>query len=91
LLIPYLLTPILFARSVTGQSARSLATGAWLLTAVAGLLLICGVAGVSVAAPKLIPALVGARLLLPTLAMTVAVVLGSFAQLRVAQLQAAGW
>jgi hypothetical protein len=90
-LIPYLFTPILFALSVSGREGHRVATGARLLTAVAGLGLIVGVWGVFIIAPGLVRYLVGAVLPLPTLALSLAVVLGSFAQLRVAQLQAAGW
>jgi len=90
-LIPFLLAPIVFARRVGGQASRRLVAGARMVTAVAGIALIIGVFSVFAFAPSLIASLVGARLMLPTLALSVAVVLGSFAQLRMTQLQAAGW
>ncbi len=90
-LIPYLFTPILFARSVSGLEGRRIAAGARLLTAIGGLGLLFVVWGVFIVAPGLVRYLVGAVLPLPTLALAAAVVVGSFAQLRVAQLQAAGW
>jgi hypothetical protein len=89
--VPYLLAPILFARRVGGPGASRLAAGAWRVTAVLGGGMVAAVALLLVAAPSLVASVVGARLVLPTLALAVAVVLGSFAQLRVAQLQAAGW
>jgi hypothetical protein len=89
-LIPYLLTPVLFARRVGGQEASRLTSWAWALTALAGAGLVAVVAVVVSAAPDFLQLAVGARLGAPTVALAVAVVLASLAQLKITELQAAG-
>jgi hypothetical protein len=90
-LIAYLLSPVIYARSVGGRPSRALILGSWGLTAVAGLGFLAVLAGAFALLPRLIRTVVGASLPVPTLALGLAVVLTAFAQLRMAQLQAAGW
>ncbi len=89
-LLPYLLTPILFARRAGGREAGAFVRGAWLSTLAAGALFLIGVTGVMVLAPELPGRFLGASFGPATLAFAAAVVIGAFTQLRVAQLQATG-
>src|SRR5205085_3902962 len=89
-LIPYLLSPILFARRATGERDGAFARGAWLLTAAAGGAFLAAEAAVLRFVPALLGGLIGASFGTATLGFAAAVVVGSFVQLRVAQLQGAG-
>ena len=89
-LVPYLLTPILFARRASGQDAGPFIRGAWLATLAAGGLFVLAVAAVMLLAPDLPRRLLGTTFGPATLAFALAVVIGAFTQLRVAELQASG-
>jgi O-antigen/teichoic acid export membrane protein len=89
-LIPYILSPILFARRAAGTADDGFARAAWSLVALAGAVYLAATAGLSVLAPRLLRHLAGADFGLATLAFAAAVVVNSFSQLRLAELQAAG-
>jgi hypothetical protein len=89
-LLPYLLTPIVFARRAAGQAADALVRGAWLTTLVAGIAFVGAVGLAQAIAPEAVARLLGARFGAPLLAFAAAVVLNSFSQLRVADLQGSG-
>ncbi len=89
-LIPYLLSPILFARRASGSGEEGFARAAWGLVAAAGAAYLTATAGLLVLAPVLLRQVVGASFGLATLAFAVAVVVNSFGQLRLAELQGAG-
>ena len=89
-LIPYVLSPILFARRAAGGSGVAFVRGAWGLTAVAGTLFLAVTAGVILLASALLARLIGVSFGLPVLAFAAAVVVSSFGQLRLAELQGAG-
>ena len=90
--IPYVITPILFARTAGGRDSRSPSRWAIVLTATSGALFVGGVAAVLAIMPAAPSALLGARLgaHIPDLAIAgfaLAVTLNSLAQIRVAELQ----
>jgi hypothetical protein len=89
-LIPYLLGPILFAREASGERAGAFARGAWLLTAAAGTAFVIAVAIVLRFVPGLLGRLIGGSFGAATLGFAAAVVVASFVQLRIAELQGAG-
>jgi len=89
-LLPYLLTPILFARRASGQDTGSFVRGAWLVTLAAGGLFLLATGGVMAQAPRLARRFLGTSFGPATLAFALAVVIGAFTQLRIAELQAAG-
>ena len=88
--IPYLLTPILFARRVAEGPRSAFTRAAWRLTAGAGLMFLIGVIGLVVLAPHLPISGLHLPLGLPAVAFAAAVVVNSFVQLRVVELQGAG-
>jgi O-antigen/teichoic acid export membrane protein len=89
--IPFLFAPIIYARSVgTDRGGRRVAQAAWLITAVAGVGMVAGLAFIFAAFPRLIPSLTGADLRAPSLVLAIAVVISAFAQIRLTELQAAG-
>ena len=67
-----------------------MAQAAWLITAVAGVGMVAGLAFIFAAFPRLIPSLTGADLRAPSLVLAIAVVISAFAQIRLTELQAAG-
>ena len=89
-LIPYLVSPILFARRAAGSGEDGFARAAWGLVALAGVAYVTATAGLLVLAPGLLRQVVGASFGLATLAFAAAVVANSFSQLRLAELQGAG-
>jgi hypothetical protein len=93
-LIPYLLSPILFARAASGapagRGADRFAGVAWGVTAFAGSAFLAATAGLVTLAPAILRQVVGAGFGLATVGFAAAVVVNSFAQLRVAELQGAG-
>jgi hypothetical protein len=89
--IPFLFSPIIYARSVgTDRGGRQVAQAAWLLAGVAGVGMIAVLAIVFAIFPRLDAAIVGADLRSPTLVLAAAVVISAFAQILLIQLQAAG-
>jgi hypothetical protein len=89
-LIPYLLSPILFARKVAGVVDDPFVGAAWRLTGFTGIAFVAGAAGVVVMAPALLRQVVGATAGPGAVGFAAAVVINSFSQLRVAELQGAG-
>jgi hypothetical protein len=93
-LIPYLLSPILFARRVSSASdsreADPFVGAAWGLTAAAGTVFVALTAGLVTLAPAVLRQVVGASFGWATVGFAAAVVVGSFSQLRLAELQGAG-
>ncbi len=100
-LIPYVLSPILFARRAAGAgdgsglaprgaSSDAFVRGAWAFTALAGLAYLAGTAGALWLAPGLVRRVLGPPLGAAPLAFAAAVVIGAFTQLRLAQIQGAG-
>ena len=89
-LLPYVLSPILFAREAAGEDSRGFARGAWGLTAAAGAGFLVVVAGLLLITPGLFTRVIGASFGLATLGFAGAVVIGSFGQLRLARLQGSG-
>jgi hypothetical protein len=89
-LIPYLLSPILFARQAAGQDAVRFARGAWGLTLTAGGLFVAAVAGAQHLAPDLLSRFTGADFGVATIAFAIAVAIGALGQLLLAQLQGSG-
>ena len=89
-LIPYVLSPILFARRASGDASDGFIRGAWGLTAVAGGGFLAATAGLLLLAPALLARVIGAAFGWPILVFAAAVVVSSFAQLRLAELQGAG-
>ena len=88
--IAYLLSPIIFARRAGGEDADGFIRGAWKLTAGAGTAFLTGVAGVLLLAPALAQRFIGLATPAPIMAFAAAVVIASFTQLRLAQLQGSG-
>jgi hypothetical protein len=93
--IPYIVTPIVFARAATGSGAARISRLAWRLTVAAGTVLVVGVGGTLFVAPDLPEHLLGARLgagLPPPaiIAFAAAVAIGSLGQIRIAELQGEG-
>ncbi len=88
--IPYLLGPILFARRVAEGPRSPFIREAWRLTAGAGLMFLIGVIGLVGLAPHLPISSLHLPLGLPTGAFAAAVVINSFVQLRIVELQGAG-
>jgi hypothetical protein len=89
-LIPYLITPILFARLAAGQAGHGLQAGSWRFTIAAGAMFVAAVAAVAVAAPSLASHLLGVAVGVPAIAFAGAIVLAALTQLRMAELQASG-
>ncbi len=89
-LITYLINPILFARRAAGQPTATFIRAAWGLVAVAGIGFIAVVALALMVAPALIARLLGADFGWGILALTVAIVITAFTQLRMAELQGVG-
>src|SRR5258706_15805767 len=89
-LFPSLLSPIVSARHAKGGREGAFTRGAWWLTFAAGAGFLAIVAGVLRFAPDLLARLVGASFGAATFGFATAVVVGSFVQLRIAQLQGAG-
>ncbi|MDB5481164.1 MAG: hypothetical protein JWO83_2217 [Caulobacteraceae bacterium] len=89
-LIPYLLSPILFARRAAGAADDGFAGVAWSLVALAGAAYLTLTAALLVLAPDFLRQVVGASFGLATLAFAAGVVVNSFSQLRVAELQGDG-
>lgn len=93
--IPYVISPILFARTAAGLDARRVGRWGMLATAAAGTVFAIGVAVVLAAAPDLPRTLLGGRLSAHTpdlaiVAFAVAVALNSLAQIRIAEIQGRG-
>ena len=92
-LIPYLLSPILFARRAADSGAAAGADpfvgAAWALTAFAGAAFVVVTAGIVLLAPSLLRQVIGASFGLATVGFAAAVVVNSFSQLRLADLQGA--
>jgi|GEM_PF-1886871 len=89
-LIPYVLTPILFARQASGADNRRFSRVAWGLTALAGAAFLAALTTMALIWPSLAIPLTGAPLDGPTCAFALAIVLGAFTQLRIAELQGQG-
>ena len=89
-LLPYLLTPILFARRAAGGETDGFIAGAWKLTGAAGAGFLALVAAAVFIAPDRLARLVGVAVGPTSLIFAAAVVAGAFTQLRVAELQGAG-
>jgi len=84
------LGPILFARRLSDGPGGAFAREAWRLTTGAGALFLLGVAVVVALAPRLPLQGLPLSLGLPTISFAAAVVVGSFTQLRMAELQGGG-
>jgi hypothetical protein len=89
-LIPYLVTPILFARLAAGEASHDTVSRAWAATAALGAAFVAASIAVAVWAPALAGRVLGAPFGAAEVAFAVAVVTGAFTQLRIAQLQAVG-
>ena len=89
-LVPYLLSPILFARRAAGGGDDGFARAAWGLVVLAGGAYLAATAGLVIVAPTLLRQVVGASYGPATLAFAAAVVVNSCSQLRLAELQGAG-
>ena len=89
-LVPYVLTPIIFARQALGEDTRALLRGAWGLTAVAGLAFVAGAAGAMLAFPDLARTYLAGAPTGPVTAFAGGIVLSAFSQLRLAQMQGEG-
>lgn len=89
-LLPYLITPILFARIAAGLGGGLFADWSWRFTWLAGLAFVVGVAGVAVCAPGLPHGFLGQNFGPPTVAFAGAIAISALTQLRVATLQAGG-
>jgi O-antigen/teichoic acid export membrane protein len=89
-LLPYLMVPIIFARRVGGQDSKDFMRAAWLVTALAGVGFLGLLAGVTVVSPQLIHDVIGRPLGSAIFALATAVVIASFTQLRIAEMQARG-
>jgi hypothetical protein len=93
-LIPYLLSPILFARRASGafdgRASDPFAGAAWAVTAAAGAAFVALTAGIVALAPALLRQWVGVSFGGTIVAFAAAVVVGSLGQLRLAELQGAG-
>jgi hypothetical protein len=89
-LIPYVLTPIIFARQALGEDMKPLLRGAWGLTAVAGLAFVAGAAGAMLVFPNLTRAYLAGAPAGPVTAFAGGIVLSAFTQLRLAQMQGEG-
>jgi len=89
-LLPYLLTPIIFARRAVGRAADAFVRRSWLLTATAGGLFVAAVGGTLAVAPDLLARFIGSPFPPAVLAFAAAVVIAGFTQLRIAELQGAG-
>ena len=88
--IPYLLTPILFARRVAEGPRNAFTREAWRLAIGAGLIFLIAVIALVFLAPHLPIAGLHLPLGPPAVAFALAVVVAGFTQLRVAELQGAG-
>jgi hypothetical protein len=89
-LLPYLLSPVLFARAAAGETGDRFPGAAWGLTALAGAVFLAATGGLVVLAPALLRQVVGVSFGPATLGFAAAVVVNSFSQLRLAELQGAG-
>jgi hypothetical protein len=89
-LLPYLLTPILFARRVNGEPSEGFLRLAWGTTALAGAAFLAGLAALTALDPRILEAVIGRPLDLASLGLAGAILIASFGQLRVAELQAGG-
>jgi hypothetical protein len=89
-LVPYLLSPILFARRAAGAADDGFAGFAWGVVAILGAAFLTVTAVLVTLAPSLLREVVGVSFGLATLAFAAAVVVNSFSQLRVAELQGEG-
>ncbi len=87
---PYLLGPIVFARRVAGAASAPFMRKAWRLTMGLGLAFLAGVAALLALPANLKAPIVGATPGLAILAFCAAVVLASFTQIRISELQARG-
>lgn len=90
LVIPYLLTPIIFARAVSGLGSAALIRGAIIVIGAGGAAMLALIAVVMPLAPQLVTKVVGADLPGPTLVLALAMIVNAVTQLRFTQLQAAG-
>jgi hypothetical protein len=93
--IPYVVTPIVFARAAAGLDGGPVSRLAWRLTTAAGAVFVVAVGGTLLVAPTLPERLLGARLdagvpPLAIVAFAAAVAIGSLAQIRIAELQGEG-
>ena len=93
--IPYVVAPIVFARSAAGLDSGLVGRLAWRLTIAAGAVFVGGVSLALTVVPSLPERLLGARLDvgLPSLAIVAfaaSVAIGSLAQIRIAELQGRG-
>jgi len=89
-LLPYLLVPILFARRVKGEVSGGFLRAAWIITAIIGAAFISVLIVLMITRPAFVVALTGRRIEVATLALAAAILISSFSQLRIAELQAAG-
>ncbi|MEO8926958.1 MAG: hypothetical protein ABI306_07320 [Caulobacteraceae bacterium] len=89
-LLPYLLTPILFARLASGRESTVFIRRAWLGTAAAGAAFVAAAAGAVFLTPALLDRFVGTAFGPPAIAFAAAVVIGALTQLRIAELQGRG-
>ena len=88
--VPYLISPIVFARRVGQATSVTFIRKAWALTAGLGLVFLIGVAALLTLPPSLKTPVVGGTPSLTIFAFGTAVVLASFTQIRIAELQGAG-
>jgi hypothetical protein len=89
-LLSFLLSPILFARRVAGLASDAFVRGAMAVTSVIGAVFVAVVVVAQSFAPRLVIKLMGANFGAASVAFAVGVVVAGLAQLRTAQLQAAG-
>jgi hypothetical protein len=89
-LLPYLLTPILFARRIHGEASGGFIRLSWGLTAIAGGGALALLGAVTALDPRLPYFIIGRPLDTATFALATAIVICSFTQLRIAELQATG-
>jgi hypothetical protein len=93
--IPYVVTPIVFARAAAGLDSDRVGRLAWRLTTAAGAVFVGGLAVILLVAPGLPERLLGERLdagipPLALVAFAAAVAIGALAQIRIAELQGRG-
>jgi len=89
-LLPYLMVPILFARRVRGEASGGFLRAAWIITAVAASAFMAVLVLIVIIHPPLVLAITGRQMDGACLGLAVAVVISSFNQLRIAELQASG-
>jgi hypothetical protein len=89
-LLPYLFSPIIFARKAAGVGADVFIGQAWRLTAAAGAAFVVAATAAQGLFPSLVARLIGPSFGWAIVAFAAAVAIGAFAQMRIAEVQGAG-